>query len=103
MRPIRKLAIGLLLCAALTAAGQTPSPEVAAIVAQSQEALARHDDQQALSVIQAGFSRFPNDEALQIQKARVYVYQKHDRQAIGLLNAILLATPSPAIVVMMPC
>jgi len=91
---MRKFAGALLLCAALTAAGQTPSPEVAAIVAQSQEALDRKDDQQALGLIQAGFARFPNDENLRIQMARVYVYQKHDRQAIGLLNAILLANPS---------
>src|SRR5205807_8401671 len=91
---IRKFAGALLLCAALTAAGQTPSPEVAAIIAQSQEALDRKDDQQALSLIQAGFGRFPSDENLRIQMARIYVYQKHDRQAMGLLNAILLANPS---------
>lgn len=94
MNRIGKLAGALLLGAALTAAGQVPSPEVAAIVAQSQQALDRHDDQQALSLLQAGFGRFPNDENLRIQMARVYVYQKHDRQAIGLLNAILLANPS---------
>src|SRR6267154_940185 len=94
MNRIRKFAGALLLGAALTAAGQIPSPEVAAIVARSQEALDRNDDQQALSLIQTGFGRFPNDENLRIQMARVYVYQKHDRQAMGLLNAILLANPS---------
>ena len=94
MKRIKKFAGALLLCAALTAAGQIPSPEVVAIVARSQEALDRNDDQQALSLIQAGFGRFPNDENLRIQMARVYVYQKHDRQAMGLLNAILLANPS---------
>ncbi|MBZ5522415.1 MAG: tetratricopeptide repeat protein [Acidobacteriia bacterium] len=72
---------------------QAPSPEIAKIIAQSQEALNQHDDNQALGLLQAGFSRFPNDENLRIQMARVYVYQKHDRQAMGLLNAILMANP----------
>jgi tetratricopeptide (TPR) repeat protein len=71
-----------------------PSPDVARIIAQSQEALNQHDDSQALTLVQQGFSRFPNDENLRIQMARVYVYQKHDRQAIGLLNAILMANPN---------
>jgi len=71
-----------------------PSPEVARIIAQSQEALNQHDDSQALTLVQQGFSRFPNDEELRIQMARIYVYQKHDRQAIGLLNAILMANPN---------
>ncbi len=44
MKLIRKFAGALLLCAALTAAGQIPSPEVAAIVARSQEALDRNDE-----------------------------------------------------------
>src|SRR6266478_4972079 len=94
MNRIRKFAGALLLGAALTVAGQTPPPEVAGIIARSQEALDRNDDQQALSLIQSGFGRFPNDENLRVQMARIYVYQKHDRQAIGLMNAILLANPS---------
>src|SRR6478672_932180 len=72
----------------------TPEQEVAQIVAQSQEALAEHNEQKALSLIQAGLIKFPNNESLQIQLARIYVEQKHDRQAIGLLNAILLANPN---------
>ena len=44
--------------------------------------------------IQEGLIRFPNREELQIQLARIYVEQKHDRQAIGLLNSILLANPA---------
>lgn len=71
-----------------------PSPEVAKIIAQSQEALNNRDDNAALSVLQQGFARFPNNDELRIQMARVYVYQKHDRQAIGLLNAILLENPA---------
>jgi tetratricopeptide (TPR) repeat protein len=73
---------------------QTHEQEIAQIVAQSQQALAQHDEPKALSLIRDGLVRFPNDESLQIQLARIYVEQKHDRQAIGLLNAILLANPS---------
>ena len=73
---------------------QTREQEVAQIVAQSQQALSEHDETKALSLIRDGLTRFPNDESLLIQLARIYVEQKHDRQAIGLLNAILLANPS---------
>jgi thioredoxin-like negative regulator of GroEL len=75
-------------------AQQTSEQEIWKIVAQSQEALNQHDEHTALSLIQAGLVRFPNDESLQIQLARVYVEQKRDQQAIGLLNGILLANPA---------
>lgn len=75
-------------------AQQAHEQEVLQIVAQSQQALAQHDEKTALSLIRDGLVRFPNDENLQIQLARIYVEQKHDRQAIGLLNAILLANPA---------
>jgi tetratricopeptide (TPR) repeat protein len=67
--------------------------EVLQIVAQSQESLQTHNEQKALSLIQDGLIKFPNDEELRIQLARVYVEQKRDRQAMGLLNSILLANP----------
>ena len=73
---------------------KTDDHEISQLVAQSQEALGQHDEQKALSLIRDGLVRFPNDEALQVQLARVYVEQKHDQQAIGLLNAILLADPT---------
>jgi len=73
------------------AAQQTQEQEIEKIVAQSQQALSDHNEQKALSLIQEGIIRFPNREELQIQLARIYVEQKHDRQAIGLLNSILLA------------
>jgi tetratricopeptide (TPR) repeat protein len=72
-------------------AQQTPEQEIAQIVAQSQQALSEHNEQKALSLIQQGLIKFPNREELQIQLARIYVEQKRDRQAIGLLNSILLA------------
>src|SRR5579871_6217714 len=75
-------------------AQQTRDQEIAQIVAQSQEALGQHDEQKALSLVRDGLVKFPNDENLQIQLARIYVEQKRDQQAIGLLNAILLANPT---------
>ena len=78
-------------------APQNPDKSVLQIVAESQEALTQHDDEKALRVVHEGFKLFPNNEELQVQLARVYVYQKHDRQAMGLMNAILLANPSSRI------
>ncbi len=75
-------------------ARQTRDQEIAQIVAQSQEALSQHDEQKALSFVRDGLVKFPNDENLQIQLARIYVEQKRDQQATGLLNAILLANPT---------
>lgn len=86
------MALLALVCTHLFAQ-QTSEQEIWKIVAQSQEALNQHDEHTALSLIQAGLSRFPNDESLQIQLARIYVEQKRDQQAIGLLNGILLANP----------
>src|SRR5690349_15149730 len=85
------------LCAqqiAETAAIKSPDRSVEKIVAQSQEALGRNDSQLAISVLQQGFSSFPNDENLRVQMARVYVYEKHDQQAMGILNSILLENPA---------
>jgi tetratricopeptide (TPR) repeat protein len=73
---------------------QTPDQETLQIVAQSQQALSQHDAPKALSLIHDGLVRFPQDESLEIQLARIFVAQKRDRQAIGLLNTILLANPS---------
>jgi tetratricopeptide (TPR) repeat protein len=75
-------------------AQQTSEQEIWKIVALSQEALNQHDEQKALSLVRDGLVRFPNNESLQIQLARIYVQQKRDQQAIGLLNAILLANPA---------
>ena len=74
-------------------AQQAPEQEVLKIVAQSQEALNQHDEQKALTLIRDGLARFPEDEDLIIQWARIYVAQKKDREAIGLLNSVLLKNP----------
>jgi tetratricopeptide (TPR) repeat protein len=84
----------LLALASTQLFSQTPrDQEVSQIVAQSQASLQEHNEQKALSLIQEGLIKFPNDEELRIQLARIYVEQKRDHQAIGLLNSILLANP----------
>ncbi len=88
---VRIITALLALVSAHLFAQQAPEQEIENIVAQSQQALSDHNEQKALALIQEGLIRFPNREELQIQLARIYVEQKHDRQAIGLLNSILLA------------
>jgi tetratricopeptide (TPR) repeat protein len=75
-------------------AQSAPEQEVSQIVAESRQALTDNNEKKALSLIQEGLIKFPNNEELRIQLARIYVEQKRDRQAIGLLNSILLANPS---------
>ena len=92
---IVRLASVLLALASTPLFSQTAhDQEVSQIVAQSQESLQDHNEPKALSLIQEGLIKFPNDEELRIQLARIYVEQKRDRQAIGLLNSILMANPA---------
>src|SRR5689334_3903342 len=92
---IVRLASVLLALASTPLFSQTAhDQEVSQIVAKSQESLQDHNEQKALSLIQEGLIKFPNDEELRIQLARIYVEQKRDRQAIGLLNSILMANPA---------
>ena len=96
-RPATTIRIVMALLALVSThlfAQQSPDQEISQLVAQSQEALGQHDEQKALALIKDGLIRFPNNENLQIQLARIYVEQKRDQQAIGLLNAILLANPT---------
>jgi Flp pilus assembly protein TadD len=76
------------------ASARAGTEEVLSIVAQSQAALNQHDESAALTLIQQGLARFPQDANLKIQLARIYVEQKRDRQAIGLLNSLLLENPA---------
>lgn len=75
-------------------AGQLQEPGASQIAAQSQAALTRNDYDSALILVKEGLKRFPDDETLQLQLARVYVYQKQDRQAMDLLDAVLRKNPS---------
>ena len=63
------------------------------IIVQSRMSLEQHDVKKAQSLVQEGLRRFPNDASLQVQLARVYIYERHDAQAIDLLNAVLRADP----------
>jgi len=93
--------LALLLVNVCLAAGQqtatatqpTAASDVTQLVVQSQQALDQHDERKALSVIEDGLVRFPNNADLQVQRARIHVYQKQDKQAISLLHAVLLANP----------
>jgi tetratricopeptide (TPR) repeat protein len=91
---VRLVSVLLALASTQLFSQTTHDQEVSQIVAQSQESLQDHNEQKALSLIQEGLIKFPNDEELRIQLARIYVEQKRDRQAIGLLNSILLANPA---------
>ncbi|MFI5106582.1 MAG: tetratricopeptide repeat protein, partial [Terriglobales bacterium] len=72
---------------------QNPATEVEQIVVQSQQALDQRDAKKATALVEEGLGRFPNHEALQVQRARIHVYQKQDKQAISLLHAVLMANP----------
>ena len=61
------------------ASPQSHDQEISQIVAQSQESLSDHNEQKALSLVQEGLIKFPNDEELRIQLARIYVEQKIGR------------------------
>lgn len=93
-------ALALLLANVCTASGQqaagaqqTMVSEVMQMVVQSQQALDQHDEKKALNIIAEALVRFPNDPELQVERARIHVYQKQDKQAISLLHAVLLAHP----------
>jgi tetratricopeptide (TPR) repeat protein len=83
--------VALMFCAQ---AQQQSELAVVEIVAQSQHALDTRDHSQALRLVQDGLRRFPDDQDLQLQLARIYVYKKQDREAIALLQSILQKEPS---------
>ncbi len=91
---MRRLATFVAMALVCLLPATAPGQEVLSIVAQSQDALNQHDERKALTLIQEGLARFPGDESLKIQLARIYVEQKRDRQALGLLNGLLLENPS---------
>src|SRR5215471_18528367 len=61
------------------------------IVLASQQSLEQQEVKKAQSLVEEGLREFPNETALQVQLARVYSYDKHDRQAIKLINTVLRA------------
>ena len=84
----------LTLWLSLAAAAQQPaSPAPAQFVAQSQQALTQHNVKEALRVVLEGLVAFPDNDELELQLARVFVYEKRDAQAIDKINAVLRRNP----------
>lgn len=73
---------------------QQNEPAVAEVVARSQEALDQGDTARASLLISQALQRHPEDEQLQLQQARILVYQHRDGQAIAIVSAILSQHPS---------
>lgn len=79
----------------LPAVAQTAPPaQPSQIVIRSQQALIQHNDKEALRLVLDGLAAFPDNEDLQLQLARVFVYEKRDAQAIEKINAVLRSNPS---------
>ena len=79
----------------LSAAAQpAPQAQPSQIVVRSQQALAQHNEKEALRLLAEGLAAFPDNEDLQLQLARVLVYQRQDRQAMEKINAVLRRNPS---------
>lgn len=78
----------------LLAAQQPVATSAGQAAAAVQQALDQRDLNAALRLAQDGLHRFPDDPSLQLELARVYVYQKHDSQAIDLVNNVLRRNPA---------
>jgi tetratricopeptide (TPR) repeat protein len=80
---------------ALSAAAQpAPQERPSQIVIRSQQALLKHNEKEALRLVLDGLVAFPDNEDLQLQLARIFVYQKHDSKAIDKIDAVLRRNPS---------
>lgn len=91
----RGLIAAILAVLSVSAVGQTAHPlQPAQIVVRSQQALIQHNEKEALRLVLDGLSAFPDSDELQLQLARVFIYQKHDAQAIQKINAVLRRNPS---------
>ncbi|HET9182761.1 MAG TPA: hypothetical protein VFP59_11550 [Candidatus Angelobacter sp.] len=78
---------------ALAQAPLTPAAKPSQIVAQSQAALTEHNEKEALRLVLGGLAAFPENDELELQLARVFIYQKHDRQAFAKIYAVLRRNP----------
>jgi tetratricopeptide (TPR) repeat protein len=86
--------IAAILLLVLSAAAQQPIlNQPVHIVARSQQALTEHNPKEALRLVLEGLVAFPDSDALELQLARVFIYQKHDAQAIEKINAVLRRNP----------
>lgn len=86
---------GILLVLLVSSIAQQPAPsQPSIIVVQSQQALTDHNPKEALRLVLDGLVAFPDNDELELQLARVFVYEKHDAQAIGRINSVLGRNPS---------
>ena len=86
---------GILLMLLLSSVAQQPAPsQPSQIVAQSRQALTDHNPKEALRLVLDGLVVFPDNEELELQLARVFVYEKHDVEALAKINSILGRNPS---------
>jgi tetratricopeptide (TPR) repeat protein len=83
--------VGLLL----QAAAQQPAVlQPSQILAQSQQALSQGNSKLALQLVTSGLASYPQNDELELQLARIFVYEKHDAQAMAKINAVLRRSPS---------
>ncbi len=79
----------------LSARGQQPEQaQPSQIAAQSQQALDQRDAKEAQRLVLEGLMAFPDNEELELQLARIFIYQKHDAHAITKINAVLRHNPA---------
>ncbi|HWG49799.1 MAG TPA: hypothetical protein VN669_08900 [Candidatus Acidoferrales bacterium] len=89
------LIFGIWAVLLLPAVAQQPANQpISQIVAQSQQALSRGKPKLALQLVTAGLASYPENDELELQLARILVYEKHDAQAIAKINAVLHRSPS---------
>ena len=94
VKAIAGLLVFLLPAKSALFAQALPDSAPAQIIAQSQQALDQGDAKAAQQLVQEGLTRFPNDESLQVQLARIYIYQRLDPEATDLLMSVLRADPN---------
>ena len=86
---------GIVVFLVLSATAQQSSPaQPSQIVAQSQQALTEHNPKDALRLVLDGLVAYPDNDDLELQLARIFVYEKRDHQAIDKINVVLRRNPS---------
>ncbi|HYX52729.1 MAG TPA: tetratricopeptide repeat protein [Candidatus Limnocylindrales bacterium] len=70
-----------------------PAGDPAQIVTQSEQMLDARAPQQALNVVQDALRRFPDNEDLELELARIYAYQKQDKLAMQAVQSVLQKHP----------
>jgi tetratricopeptide (TPR) repeat protein len=83
-----------ILLVACSLHGQSvPPADPAQIVVQCEQLLDLHAAPQALNTVQEGLRRFPDSTDLELELARIYVYQKQDKLAMQAVQGVLQKDP----------